>query len=215
VRRAVVLLFVLLAACGGEDPAARSFDAALAALRAGDLDRARSAAEAAATEGGPAFAGARDFVRGNVAFARSEAAEAAAARPGADPTTMEAARSFAEDALAAWRSAASSRADWPAARRNVERALLRLARLREKKSAGGKEGPKPPTPKDAPPDLPPPLPPPPKDPPADLPAAYDPVDLPPERVAALLEVLRKKEAERRDVRKATRRETSRGVERDW
>src|SRR5205814_5841281 len=160
-RAAALLLVLLLSACGREGDAARSFDAAVAALRAGDLDRARALSEQAATEGGEAYASRRDFVRGNVAFAKSEAAEAAAGRPGADRTLMERARAFAEDALAAWRAAAQSRADWPAARRNVERALLRLDRLREKKGGGPNEGPKPPTPKPPPPDGQPPPPPPP------------------------------------------------------
>ena len=206
-----------LVACGSDSPAA-TFDAALAALRSGDLARASALADDATARGGPEVAARRDFLRGNVAFARSEAAEAEAARPGADRTAMERARVLADDALAAWRAAAIALPDRPAARRNVERALRRIARLRET-STGSPKHETPPSPKPAPPDgsTPPAPPPPPPPPPAapDGPAAYDPPDLPPDRVGTLLDVLRRKEVERRAVRRQTRRETSRGVERDW
>ena len=61
-RGAALLLMLVLAACGRDDAAARSVEAALAALRAGDLDRARSLSEQAAAEGGEAYASRRDWL---------------------------------------------------------------------------------------------------------------------------------------------------------
>jgi hypothetical protein len=199
-----LLPLLLLAACGGS--AAPDALRAIEALRAGDLE----AAEAAA---GGADAALRDFVRGNVAFARSERAEAAAARPGAPPSLLERAAADAEDALAFWRRAAASREDWPAARRNVERALLRLARLRGKKTEGGRGGPKPERPPEERP-----APPRPPETAGEEPgpeAEVDVSELPPERVLALLEALRRREAEKRALRQERRSAAGGGAERDW
>jgi hypothetical protein len=200
-----LLPLLLLAACGGA--AAPHGARAIEALRAGDL----GAAEAEAAHAHPAL---RDFVRGNVAFARSERAEAAAARPGAPPSLLERAAADAEDALAFWRRAAASREEWPEARRNVERALLRLARLRGKKTEGGPGGRKPERPPEERP-APPPRPP---DTAGGEPgpeAEVDVSELPPERVLALLEALRRREAEKRALRQERRRAAGGGAERDW
>ena len=83
------------------------------------------------------------FVRGHVAYAQSLQLEQAALRPGADPRLRARAVVLAEDALAAWRAAAQGDADLPAARANVERALLRVAALREHRRTGGKARPQP------------------------------------------------------------------------
>ncbi len=178
--RAPLLLLLVVGACG--NPYADTE----AALRAGDLDLALSASEQTAW---------RDFVRGNVAFARSEAAE--------QPDLQIA---LAEDALAAWRVAAMQR-DWPEARRNVERGLLRLQQLYEKES--GKER-KPPEPK--PPQLPP-LPG--KEDGPESEAALEKGDLAEAQVLRLLELLREKEAKKLAARRARLGAPQPGVEKDW
>jgi len=110
-------------------------DLALAALRTGDVGAAEAAAERAAARGGDAFAGRREFVRGNVAFARGQRAAAQAETVEAEPFAFDAAIALVEAAAASWQRAAQSRDDWPQARRNVERALLRLDELKRKKAA--------------------------------------------------------------------------------
>jgi hypothetical protein len=151
---------------------------------------------------------ARKFLRGNEAFAVSVALEEEGSRPGGDPEALRVAEMRAEDALAFWQSAATTRADWPEARRNVERALLRLQGLREKR--GGRK----------PPDAPPrPEPPPPEPPEEEPPPAPDPslqtAELPPGRVLDLLDLLRAREDEKRAARRAWRRTRSADVEKDW
>jgi hypothetical protein len=118
----------------------------------------------------------------------------------------------AEDALAAWRRAATSRPYWPEAARNAERALLRLARLRDRGSAGGAKKPPPP-----PPPAPPPVPPPtPKEAPGpDARPDADTSELAPADVLRLFDVLRRKEQQKMDLRRAVRHAPSGGTERDW
>jgi hypothetical protein len=190
------------------------YDRALAALRVGQWDVALEAASEAAARGGPEFAARRDFVRGNVAFARSEEAEAEAARPGADPTARERAQAHAEDAVAAWRSAAMSAPDWPEACRNVERALLRLDRLRERRTDGGQpDRPSDPKPGPSPPGEPPPPPPDPGE--EEAPPGPEAKELAPGDVLRLLERLKEKEREKVALREARRAAPAKGVERDW
>ena len=183
----------------------------LAALDARAWDEAEEAARRAVQRGGADVAPWADFVRGNVAFARSEAMEAEAERPGGDATARERAMAHAEDALAAWRRAATSRPYWPEAARNAERALLRLARLRDRaSSAGGKKPPPPPVP--APP---PPAPTPEVAPGPEAAPETDAGELAPADVLRLLDVLRRKEQQKMDLRRATRHGPSAGTERDW
>ena len=230
-------LLLVTGGCGDRHDRARAnaLDAsAFEALKAGRFEDAEKTATEAAREGGTDFEARRDFLRGAAAFAKSELAEEMSKRPDAEPTALEFAIARAEDALAAWRTAASSREDWPEARRNVERALLRLARLRaEKASKDPKNADKPPEPGDpkAPPlpkpgITPPPPPPalPPSPPPADgtgmdpapkpSPVAEKP-DLSPAEVLRLLEVLRAKDEEKVVKRRAERRVRSSDVEKDW
>ncbi|MFI5401977.1 MAG: hypothetical protein ACHQ1G_03500 [Planctomycetota bacterium] len=175
-------LFLILLAGACSDPYADTETA----LRAGDFDRALSASQDTPWH---------DFVRGNAAFARSEAAE--------QPDLQIA---LAEDAVAAWRTAAMSR-DWPEARRNVERGLLRLQQLYEKRS--GKEQ-KPPDRK------PPPIPPPPgKEEGPETEAALEKGELAQAQVLRLLEMLREKEAKKLAARRARLGAPQPGVERDW
>lgn len=176
------VLLILAAVAGCTDP----YEQTDAALRAGDLEKALSASKD--TEW-------HDFVRGNVAFARSEAAE----NPDFQIT-------LAEDAIAAWRKAAMTR-DWPEARRNVERGLLRLQRLWEKKRGDPPQPPpKPPTPKPGPETG--------EDGP-ETEAKLEKGELAQPQVLRLLEILREKEAKKVAERRARLGAPQPGVERDW
>ena len=170
----------------------------------------------------------RVFLEGNAAFAKSEEAERASKQPNADPTTLEFAIVRAEDAVAFWRKAAVTRNDWPEARRNVERGLLLLKRLRaEQADKNKKPDNKPSEPPDAkpvpPPDGKPLVPPPPPPPPG--PDTPDPTakpqpeaatpDLTPEQVMKLFEVLQEKEKQKLVARRADRKARSIDVEKDW
>jgi len=118
---------------GERASAAVMYNRALAALQARELLVAEFSAEKAAARGGPAFHPLRDFLFGNTAFSRCAMAEAEADLPDPDPTALDRAIAHAATARDSWQRAAMSRPDWPAARRNVERALLKLAALKEKR----------------------------------------------------------------------------------
>jgi hypothetical protein len=200
---------------GGEPTPDDLYGLAASALATGDVRVAQSAAEEAVRRGGAPFEGRRSFVRGSVAYALSEAAEAEAARPDADPAAADAAMRHAEDAVASWRAAAASRDDWPAARRNLERALRRLATLREKqpkKGAGSRprEEPLPPlpAPADAPEEAPPPVPARPED------TTTTTTDLPADQVMKVLDRLVEKEREKAQARRAAAPPRKPG-EKDW
>lgn len=168
------------------------------------------------------------FLRGNAAYADSLALEAAAADATAAERgdLMRAAYRRAEDALAAWQWAAATRLDWPQARRNVERGLLRMKALREHKKEGGKPDPKSvpfkgdqkpkdePT-KDKPEEDPPEQPEVPEDPPANPTARIDAGELPQERVLGVLETLRLRERQKIDLRKQRRTVRPALGGRDW
>ena len=205
------------------------YDRAVAALRLGQPVEALASAELAAKKGGAAFEARRDFVRGSLAWAQSEASEQEAMKAGAPADARDRAIALAENALAAWRSAATSRADWPEARRNVERALLRLDRLRkEKAEPKPDDNPKPPPPGRPPPKPPPDgkppteaPPPPPKD---DGPAAEpekDPklrpeaAELSPAQVLRLFDLLGEKERQKQALRRTRRDLQPVDVEKDW
>jgi hypothetical protein len=186
-------------------------DLALAELAAGRYEEALKAAAAAAERDAVRFQALLEFVRGSAAFARSEAAEAEAAEPGADASLFERAAADAEDALARWRLAAADRRDWPEARRNVERALLRLERLRERRREGGPGAKPPPLP-------PPPAPPTPERPgtmPEETAAAVEGGLLPAAEVQRLFDVLLEKERAKQAARRAARSAPTPGVEKDW
>jgi tetratricopeptide (TPR) repeat protein len=188
-------------------------DLAVAALQAGDLDEALEAAGRAAARGGPPFEAYQDFVRASVSFARSIEAETAAAAPGADTSLLERAAAHAEDALARWRLAAASRSDWPEARRNVERALLRIERLRERRREGGASPTAPPPPRPPPPAPPPPV-------PTEATPKEDGVTverglLPAEEVRRLFDLLLEKERAKQAVRREARTVPPAGGGKDW
>ncbi|MHC4973714.1 MAG: hypothetical protein ACYTG3_15420 [Planctomycetota bacterium] len=212
--KALALLALLLGACGGDESSAeRLFNRALAALRAGDLSDAEAAAESAATRGTPEIEALCDFVRGNAAFARCRMAERQASTAAAEPFAFDVAITYARKARRLWQLAAMSRPDWPAARRNVERALLKEDELKRKKAdreeqqRRRKTDPKPkPRPK-----------PPPESPDAEPDPAVDPQlrELAPEEVLRLLDKLAQKEKEKRALRRSRRKARMADVERDW
>jgi tetratricopeptide (TPR) repeat protein len=213
---------------GGDAPAALHHNIAVAALRLGQLEKAEAAAARAREVGGSPYEALLAFVRGTLAFERSKAMEHEATRPGGDPKAMEMALMLAEDAQARWQHAATLRAaDWPEARRNVERALLRLAALRESRRGGradrpsqpqstpggdpqgndgdpedGPQPPKPPTKDGVDPSL----------PPDDT---LNRRDLPRSKVLGLLDLLTEMDEEKQAGRRKARRERSTQVEKDW
>lgn len=190
------------------------YDQALAAVRVGRFAEAEAAARRAANApGGTEIAPLCDFVRGNAAFLRSQAAEAEANRPRGEPTAHEWSVASAEDALAAWRSAAASRDDWPEARRNVERALLRIRRLREQKAGGRRRIDLPREPRPSQPKGPRPAPPQSEEPPERPDTETG--ELAPEQVAGLFELLSEKERQKVEMRRAERRARGGDVEQDW
>lgn len=218
-----------LARAGGDASPELLLSLATAAFRAGDMDRAETAAAAAegARPAGETAAAVR-FLRGSIAWARSEAAELRSRGPRATPMDHAAAVASAEDALVHWqRAAMAGEEDRPAARRNAERALLRLAALREKRRDGTGGPPPPPPPEDplrtddgkpAPdtPDAPE------VDQPEDVPGdpgdeakPEGPAELAPAAVSALAERLATKEKEKWDLRRRVRRERADPAERDW
>ncbi len=165
---------------------------------------------------GPAQEAHATFLRGNAAFTDSLALEAAAAdATGTEQRDlMRAAYRRAEDALAAWQWAAATRRDWPEARRNVERGLLRMKALREHGTEGGKPNPKVvkdprKTKKDEPkkPDLPDKVP--------EPTARVDDRALPDGRVLGILETLRLREKQKIELRKARRTVRPPLGGRDW
>jgi hypothetical protein len=206
-------------AAGYEASAALLFNRALAALHVGELRVAEISAEKAAVRGGAEFEGIRDFVFANAAFLRCARAEAEADLMDADPTALRRAIVNAESALDLWRRAATSRDDWPEARRNVERAVLKLEELKRKHEEAEKnrktrkeKGPEPE-----------PEPEPERDPESDDPeeVEQDPVPqqepgaLSPEELTALLDTLVRKEREKRALRRARQRVRTIDVENDW
>jgi len=110
---------------------------ALASLRTGELDIAEEACGRAA-DADVAYVPLRDFVRGNIAFLRCETAAEQARSVEAEPFAFDVAIGHAEKARGAWARAAAARDDWPSARRNAERAWLRIESLRKEKSQAEK-----------------------------------------------------------------------------
>ncbi len=186
-------------------------DLGLCALLAGDLATAESAgAELAAGSDAP-LAARGEFLLGNVAFARALASAELAAQPEAEPFVLEGALSQTRRARQAWQRAAQSRLDWPAARRNVERAA-RLERELERLAEEARGEPPPPEPQPEP-----------EEPegevleePEELPPAPDsPPALDEAELEALLELLARKEREKLELRATRRAERNLDLERDW
>ncbi len=198
-------------AAGDEVSAALLYNKALAALRADTLNTAEGAADKAATLGGAEFTALRDFLRGNVAFARSAAAAKQAGSVESEPFAFDAALALGESARNAWQAAAMSRPDWPAARRNAERAVRWLEQLQAQKAAADDQKSKAKKEPDAPkPKLPPPdenKKPEPEKPPTD--------ELSRDEVRRLLDKLAAKEREKVRLRRSQQQAASIEVQRDW
>ena len=115
------------------------FDLALAALANGEFETAESAVERAAARGDASFAARRDFVLGNVAWVRGQAAAELATQVEAEPFAFRPALAQIEAARNHWLRATLARQldpkDRAAARRNVERAMLRLVELQQLRDA--------------------------------------------------------------------------------
>jgi hypothetical protein len=199
------------AAAGDDAPAAWLFNRALAALRAGDLTDAEAAAEEAAARGTPEIAALGDFARGNAAYERCRMAERQASTAAAEPFALDVAITYAKKARGLWQRAAMSRSDWPEARRNVERALLKAEELQRKKA----DQEEPPRKKTDP--RPKPRPPPAPRPDAEQAPTVEPQlkELDPDEVLRLLDKLAEKEREKRALRRSHRRMRMAEVERDW
>lgn len=202
-------------AAGEEASAELHYNRGLAALRAGDHRTAEACAEKAAARGEGEIAALADFLAGNAVFAACEVAARQASTPAAEPFAFDVAIAYAGKAAGFWQRAAMSRLDWPEARRNVERALLKAEELKRKKSQREEERRRAPTPQPKP------------RPPAPQPAPQGEKrpeekeavpqlgQLPPEEVMRLLERLAEKEREKTALRRAQRRERMAGAGRDW
>ena len=199
---------LLLAACGGGEPAEALFARALEALAESRPREAEAAAREAARRGGQEYQALRDFVWGNTAFARCLLAQKQAALPQAEPFAYDVALNYARAARDAWQLAAASRIDWPAARRNVERALLKieeLERSRAEQERKRKQTDPQPDPRAKPAPT--------KEPkPAQPRLQLE--ELPPDEVRKLLDRLAQKEREKLALRR-TQRKTRMAGERDW
>jgi hypothetical protein len=197
----------------GEDASAELlYSRGLAALATGDLRDADSSAERAASRGDPEIAALCDFLRGNAAFGQCELAERQASTVEAEPFAFDIAIRFGEKARDFWQLAAASRPDWPEARRNVERALLKLEELAKKKAEAQKDPERPAEPRPLP-----------------LPESADEgrkteeeaapeaqlTELTAEQVEKLLQRLAEKEAEKVALRRSHRRKRMEEVEKDW
>ncbi len=121
------------AAAGDDAPPEILLNRALAALRLGEIDMAEAAAARAAARGGADFAALEVFIRGSTDFVRCERAEAATDLPNAPLRAFDTAIAHAERARIRWQEAATARPDWPEARRNAERAILKIEELRERR----------------------------------------------------------------------------------
>jgi len=198
-RSKAALIALLLAGCGDAD-----VRLARDALGEGDL----RAAEAAARRGESPV---HTFLLGNVAFARCEMAEKQAGTPAAEPFAWDVAITYCRKAIEFWSVAAMSLDDWPAARRNVERALLKLEELRQKKEEADVRRRKQAKPQPRPR----PLPRPKGDAETDSPDKPQLRELTPEQVLKLLDKLAQKEQEKLALRRSHRKTRTAGVERDW
>jgi hypothetical protein len=200
---------------GDDAPAALLLNRAYVALKLGRPDEAEAAAERAAARGGPSYYGVRDFVLGSAAYQRATILETRADLPNAGPRPFDGAIAFAEAARDAWARAAATRADWPAARRNVERAILKIEALRERRDDAERNRESRPAPEDLPPPPPPPPPPESSTPTPPPPVADDPGALDAAELKRLLERLAAREREKREVRREDRAKNRVAGERDW
>jgi len=191
------------------------YNRALAALRAGDLADARSASGNAARRAEGATVSRCDFLLGHVAFAQCTLAEAQAKTAGAEPFAFDVAITYAKRAHESFAIAAMSRPDWPEARRNAERALLKLRDLQKQKDRAKQKRKREtdPDPKPKPPPPQQPKPEPDNEPQPDTRPQTN--ELSPEQILGLLKKLALKDREKLGIRQAQRAARSAAIERDW
>ena len=134
----------------------------------------------------------------------------------AEPFAFDVAIAYAEKARRFWQLAAMDRPDWPEARRNVERALLKLEELKRRKAEWEEQRRRDADPRPRPQPKPRPQPGTEREEveqeAADLAQLQE---LSPEAVRRLLEKLAEKEREKLALRRAEREKRTEGVERDW
>lgn len=182
-------LMLAASSCSARTEAASSWHDAVAALETGDLQAAEIAAEKAAARGGREFAAQRDFLLAITALKRSAAAEARAGIPGAAVSAYARALAAAQEAReCGQRAILAQPADWPAARRNLERILAQIARLQALHDAALRD-----------------------------PSAARPPPPPPESAGneRLLERLGKQEEQKRVMRRSAAELPAGAVEQDW
>lgn len=198
---------------GDDSPALAvlEYDQALAALGLGELELAVAAAQSAKRRE-PAELGARaDFVLALTHYRRALEAEALASLPGAPAQAFDPALEAIEAARDAWIAAALAAPDWPEARRNVERALIKRAQLMEaRRVAESNRRVRQP---DATPEPDPEAQPPTESTSSNAPPPA-PLELSPGELAELLSAL-ERSGESRDEERARRRTRSMDVEKDW
>jgi tetratricopeptide (TPR) repeat protein len=199
-------------AAGEEAPDRLRYNRGLAALRAGDFRDAEAQARLAAGSDDPGVGAHAEFLRGNAAFALARMAEQQADSLEAEPFAFEIAMGYARTARDGWQRAAVTREDWPEASRNVERAVLLIESLKDRKTKAERKRDPRPDPKPAPiPDPPEPGPKSDQDP-----EKKDPLrELTASEIERLFDVLAEKERAKLEIRRANRRERMAGVERDW
>ena len=157
------------------------------------------------------FGARAQFLLGNVHYRDCLHAEARASVPGAPAAAFEPALAAIEAARDAWIGAALTQEDWPAARRNVERALIKRAQLLEAQRVAESNrsvrqpdaAPEPtpssePAPEGSPPGA----------------AEPEPLELSPGQLAELLRALDRVQGERDEAREG-RRARAQAVEKDW
>ena len=201
-------------ACGDDATAELLYNRALAALQVGQLRVAEYSAEKAVVRGGAGFAGLREFLFGCAAFARCERAEAEGSMLDADPTAFGRAMAHCVAARDFWQRAAMSRVDWPQARRNAERAAVKLEELRQKKEDADRQRrarvEKQPQPQPEPPKT--------EGPREEVEQTpvpqQQPTGMPPDLLDVLLAKLAQVEKDKRAARRARQRART-GVARDW
>ncbi len=189
------------------------FNAALAAVRAGDWKSADQWLKEIEPDGDRAFETARLFLAGNLSYLRAKHAEVLASQPEAEPFVWDEAIRHARDAGGHWQRAAMRDPTSSAARRNAERTVLLIRDLERKKAEAEKPRRKP-APQPRP--LPAPMPDTSRDPgPGPTPGSEPPppLQLSPEEIERLLKSLEDQEDAKRKLRQGRRPEAV--VERDW
>jgi len=211
-------LVIFLCACGGPDEGAvAAYNRALAAMRAGEPRVAATEAEHAAALDDGRVHELAIFLKGNAVYAQCLTAELAAGTDAAEPFAFDVAITYGESALDLWTRAAMLRDDWPAARRNAERALRKLRDLRRKKAEAEDKQRKrnDPKPKPQPPKPPPINPDPGKKVDEDPTTKVRTAELSPDEVIRLMDRLAEKEKEKLEVRRSERKKRAGSTERDW